>query len=174
MLLFILVKQGSPCDGMSCGWDNDGGWTCDGNYDCSLNKSTGVDSCSNTCRMQWPAPWLGSADKNPLLSSSTSSLSTFPLTSGLSSFNVTSNLPPSDNIPLIIGTTIGGTTLVGSSGLVYYLWRKRKKPKSADQSTTTTTADLNNLQLVNQEETIELTEFEDNSHLVAQIQQANY
>jgi len=120
------------------------------------------------CLLQFTALWPGNSSTNPQLG--------FVFNPFPSSNNI--------NIPLIVGTTVGSTTLVSGSVVAYCFWRKRTNQKSTDQSTNATIVDLANSQSVSEAEPMELTELErtyqtethqvENNQLIAQIQQVNY
>lgn len=107
--LYIWPRSSSFPRWDNCGWDN-GGWTC-----AFVSMDTDKD-----CRLQWPAPWPGSAENNPFPLSVTTSVSSTVSTTPLPE----NNPQLAEKIAIPIGTAVG----VGSaSGLAYYFWKKRKK-----------------------------------------------
>jgi len=62
---------------------------------------------------------------------------TYPIKSCIIQVNINETIPNSnrlDNTPLIVGTTVGGATLVGGGLVIRYCWKKRQEKKEVNNS----------------------------------------
>ena len=138
-----FCPTGSPCNGMSCDWDN-GGWTCGGrNFQtCNTTDASGF-FCNANCTFQWITPWPGSVNNNPfpttamsstlITSSSVSSSSSNTITSFSSSIAPTNPTNNNSNLTIILPTTIGGSIIIATASGCYLIRKKRKESQQNRQ-----------------------------------------